>query len=604
VLPPADPTDPETRVLLVCVAQYPQASSPSGAVQFLGCDSSNCDPDADQIFGRSYIWRADPDQRGELEALDLPVGYPEPGESGFGAQDFFCGAHTFLPDGRVIWVGGSDYVRTCDTQGGACPQPFYGHNGVWFLNTSTDTPTWEDIADPPVVLSKNRWYPNAVELANGDVFVFGHTQKPSMGTPFADKEQQEHRDEFDYSAGVVTTTSTNSRPNIPYPAGCSGTTLTIVEDYAKMHLLSNGLLMQSIRAVDDGLGQHAVISGPSRFLDVRRQSWSCEFSQGEAYHDAHSETWRWRDNGSDGTTTDLRIGGNSVHLIAWNGTVGDPPVDEDFTEVVYLVGGSNKNVSFDLCTGVVDSQLPFAVVRMIDPDINTAWSDKTTSTLDDPPVLSGRRALSNTVILLDGSLLAVGGVVPYNNACTANLYPDRLLTEEIFGDTSDEQWAVLAPQVHRRSYHGIACLLPDGAVLSAGGYESGDLSLNAEHTIEVFNPPYMFADSRPLITIGTLDASDPKGYQEIVEFQVLMPIGDAPLRVALIRPGSVTHTTDTGQRYVELAIESQTQVSGRLWELEVNMPLTPYYAPPGYYMLTVVDDDQVPSIAAWIQLGS
>ena len=50
VLPPDDLANPETRVLFVCVAQYAGTTPAPGG----GCDS-NCAPNPDQIFGRSYL---------------------------------------------------------------------------------------------------------------------------------------------------------------------------------------------------------------------------------------------------------------------------------------------------------------------------------------------------------------------------------------------------------------------------------------------------------------------------------------------------------------------------------------------------------------------
>jgi len=364
--------------------------------------------------------------------------------------------------------------------------------------------------------------------------------------------------------------------------------------------------MESSRAV----GPHGTqVSGPSRFLDVRPQVWSCE--QDELPHAANTDTWRWRDNGSAGAPADLRWGGSSVHLIAWDDTqVGNPPVYEAFTEVVYLIGGSSVDVGADECTDVSFTDMPSEVVRMINPDIDTEWSDYNDNAgggLDDnPPSLVMARALHNTVIALDGSLIVVGGVRAYGSPpCDPWLVPERYETEEIFGPGAE--WTYMAEQAQKRSYHSTAFVLPDGTIVSAGGFDRSNLTLNTEHSLEIYSPPYMFGGaSRPSIDLGTLHPQNPplpKSYLDVVDFDVLCSQTRAPLRVALLRPSSVTHATDVGQRYVELALADEPQfVSGRRWHLSVYMPIDAYYAPPGYYMLTVIDDAQIPSVAAWILL--
>jgi hypothetical protein len=62
-------------------------------------------------------------------------------------------------------------------------------------------------------------------------------------------------------------------------------------------------------------------------------------------------------------------------------------------------------------------------------------------------------------------------------------------------------------------------------------------------------------------------------------------------------PGAVTHSTNMTQRHVELAIEA-TGPGG----LSLRAPDHGDLAPPGYYMLFVLDDAGVPSVARWVQL--
>ena len=67
-------------------------------------------------------------------------------------------------------------------------------------------------------------------------------------------------------------------------------------------------------------------------------------------------------------------------------------------------------------------------------------------------------------------------------------------------------------------------------------------------------------------------------------------------KVHLIKLGSVTHSTNQGQRLVPLSYT----VSGN--ELQVDAPENQNIAPPGYYMLFIVDNKGVPSEASMVQV--
>jgi hypothetical protein len=73
---------------------------------------------------------------------------------------------------------------------------------------------------------------------------------------------------------------------------------------------------------------------------------------------------------------------------------------------------------------------------------------------------------------------------------------------------------------------------------------------------------------------------------------------DGPIvRAALIRPAAVTHSSDPNQRYIELPMT----VTGN--DIGLHVTSNPNLAPPGYYMLFVVNAAGVPSIASWVHLG-
>jgi hypothetical protein len=77
------------------------------------------------------------------------------------------------------------------------------------------------------------------------------------------------------------------------------------------------------------------------------------------------------------------------------------------------------------------------------------------------------------------------------------------------------------------------------------------------------------------------------------QFSVTVGSGDQIGRVTLIRTGSVTHSFDPDQRFLELDFAQAGQT------LTITLPTTdPNVVLPGYHMLFVFDQAGVPSIAA------
>jgi hypothetical protein len=159
------------------------------------------------------------------------------------------------------------------------------------------------------------------------------------------------------------------------------------------------------------------------------------------------------------------------------------------------------------------------------------------------------------------------------------------------------QWKTLAAQRVTRQYHSTALLLPDGRVLSAGGGvcgvcdRAGYLAKNAE----VFTPPYLYKQDgsgelapRPSITAAPATIDYGAG------FEIGTADAQSIRKVALLRLGAVTHSVDMDQRYVPLAF------SAGAGTLTATGPANANIAPPGPYMLVVVDAAGVPSVATMV----
>jgi hypothetical protein len=139
-----------------------------------------------------------------------------------------------------------------------------------------------------------------------------------------------------------------------------------------------------------------------------------------------------------------------------------------------------------------------------------------------------------------------------------------------------------------RFYHSVALLLPDGRVATAGSNPNrGDDELR----IEIFHPPYLFRGQRPYIEHAPTEL----GYG--AHFDLRTPNAPRLEWVQLIRPMATTHSCDTEQRLVDLDFT----VRGPC-EVRITIPAEPNLAPPGWWMLNVVDTQRRPSESRWVHL--
>src|SRR5205823_5138848 len=122
-----------------------------------------------------------------------------------------------------------------------------------------------------------------------------------------------------------------------------------------------------------------------------------------------------------------------------------------------------------------------------------------------------------------------------------------------------------------------------------------------EQKMEIYEPPYLFTtDSTGKVIYANRPSisSSPSAISYGNSFTVQTPNAANIASVALIRNGAATHAFDMDQRFVGLSF---TSGSGAL---TVTAPPNGNIAPPGYYMLFLVDSSGVPSMAKFVQLGA
>ncbi|HKR38028.1 MAG TPA: fibronectin type III domain-containing protein, partial [Steroidobacteraceae bacterium] len=187
--------------------------------------------------------------------------------------------------------------------------------------------------------------------------------------------------------------------------------------------------------------------------------------------------------------------------------------------------------------------------------------------------------------LPDGSVLVTGGG---RTTGFADI-PNAVKQAELWSPTS-ETWTTLASMSAPRLYHQTAVLLPDARVLVSGsGRGFGRSDPTDQLSGEIFAPPYLFKGPRPTITSAPSQLS----YGQV--FNVNTPNAANIAKVTLVRTSSVTHTFNMDTRYLPLTF---TAGSG---SLSVTAPANANLAPPGYYMLFIVDNAGVPSVSAMVR---
>ena len=392
----------------------------------------------------------------------------------------YCSAHTFLPDGRLMVVGGT----SPSTRGLRQATVFDPASTSWSPTTS---------------MAQGRYYATTTALASGEVLaVSGHDTTLSVVTI---------PEVWNGSAWRQLTTAPLSIPDPYYPA---------------MFVAPNGKVFM---AGFPEASQYLDVTGTGQWTTVARRK-----------------------------VADRTMGSAVMYAPG---------------KILYAGGGDPPTASAE----VIDLNQPSPSWRTV-------------------PGMAFARRQMNATLLADGSVLVTGGT----SGPGFNDQAGAIRAAELWNPRT-ETWTTMPPESHRRTYHGTAVLLPSGQVLSSGSGEGGRITYaNSEFSAQIFNPPYLLnADGTPAVRPSITSAPSTLSYGQ--PFSVGTPDAGSVRRGTLIRLSSVTHAFNMSQLIYPLTLgASGTTVNG-------TAPPNANVAPPGPYMLFLINDSGVPSEARMVRIG-
>jgi hypothetical protein len=463
--------------------------------------------------------------------------------------DLFCCHTVFLPDGRLLAVGG-DGAGLHDNVSLHVYDPVLEQ---WSKIAGRTAPALPGVTYPPGMVA-GRWYPTAVVLADGSVGVFSGDSTAGL---VVDAEILRPPD---FLPAVITggrrVTGGSERPLFMYPG---------------MHLVRGGRVFYiptSFRYGSSESANNAQIGPTASFQMTGPTSgaWQDYFDPADPTQPI-VPTNRYREEGTSVLLSPAQAG--RIMLIGggwWS--------------------GSTQHGDHRSCE-ILDTQAA-----------TPTWSSA--------GQMHHERVNVNAILLPDGKVLIIGGHDeykwnPHTWDATAQEHPQE--EAEIYDPTlpfdpanPSAAFTPVASMHAPRTYHSTAVLLPDGSVLVSGGSDRHEQDLTTprptdEKHMEIYEPPYFHQGQRPIIDAIT-DTGGPAdqihyGGEFTIEYQV--EAGATIDSVALMRPCASTHHTNTEQRHVPLNFATSGANT-----LQVQVLGDATVAPPGYYMVFIVDSNGRP----------
>ncbi|OQD84100.1 hypothetical protein PENANT_c014G04168 [Penicillium antarcticum] len=224
-------------------------------------------------------------------------------------------------------------------------------------------------------------------------------------------------------------------------------------------------------------------------------------------------------------------------------------------------------------------------------EIGEPGTDPKVSTAKNPSGdgMAFARVFHTSVVLPNGNVFVAGGqtyATPFNDS-------GAQFTPEIYDPATNEFRQGQTNSVVR-VYHSISLLLTDGRVFN-GGSGLGVSAPSNHFDAQIYTPDYLLNNDGTLATRPTIDSVDKRtlhpGEKLIVKASIKLT------KASLIRYGSTTHTMNTDQRRVVL---DSWAANGETYE--TTLPSEAGALLPGPWMLFILNDDGVPSIAETIYI--
>lgn len=569
--------------------------------------------------------------------LDSPITpVPDPKTGNSEPNDLFCSGHLQLPNGNVMFAGGTRRYYPGEQFEGAKTANFFDWQAEQWIGV-------------PHILDSGHWYPTLVPLHNGAIAIFSGLEalsqvKISPLVEIYDPNQVGTANEWQ-------AIDIQNLPNSPFNTRMNDQTYT--PDYLDLYPRILPLKTSSqdkFLITGDGGGK---VPLP---VHTSFNSYFATFHQDPAGQYSLSF-----EAGPKRKSTSKVYGTASLDPSSANGDV-------------LLYGGiiGTNNIGFG--PGNVEipgASVAMSVERWVAPDdADCTVADDTTckgyweiyprflSHIDDdivkttklgsyPPETAyyrtkadlgsyGARGMEQAVILPTKQLLLINGG---NYTEHRPVFNPTLFTP----DPSKPQGFStkrMNPDVQARLYHNNALLLPDGRVLVLGGNtaraarrEDGTVVTAIRNDFElvppgfyfisaeiyqhaIFYPPYLFQSGpRPEIQSiqvwGTADVDSTelhfgdRLFVKVDDVPSLTP--EDPGSFVLIKFGSVTHSFDRGQRLIDVAIKRYGKLSQGQEEtvgaFKLELPENSVFVPPAYYMLFYVNPEGVPSHASIVHLS-
>ncbi|UGY93191.1 glyoxal oxidase [Streptomyces gobiensis] len=469
-------------------------------------------------------------------------------------MQIFCAGSAHLPNGKLLVVGG----HISNKVGGKPDQHVAKHMHIYDPNASSG---WRQLKEDTAAPA--RWYPGVTALPDGMMLITGG----SRDIPVLDKKQD------DSPTGYWN--SINNNYDIFHPGK---------EEVVKRgeRLIDTKMLPREV----DRLATYPAVfvlptadtSGTVIALAETNRAWLYTYDPSEEQplllaprlYPMHTHGSRSYPTYGSMVLLPLEPGNSLMRVLAVGGQHEEHEDHRDFS----------------------DRQPSTATAEIL--YVDTAKSLTAQPGWQKAQSMHQARVLPDATLLADGKVLVSGGA----GIGWGNQNHDPVLQAELF-DPDGETFTAAATAATDRRYHATALLQPDGTVLKAGstgGYDTfkGHDWMSVHTDAERYYPPYLWRGPRPCTPDIPGPATPTLHYGKKFTF-ITEGLGlDENARVALIRLGSTTHGSNMDQRYVWLAVAKRERIEAR-WSIVATPPANPAAAPPGDYLLVVVDSSGVPS---------